>query len=42
MGKLVATDTFLPITQMTNKELKHLQSIAVKYANKLYSPDYLD
>jgi len=34
MGKLVTTDTFLHITQMTNKELKHLQTIAVKYVHK--------
>jgi quercetin dioxygenase-like cupin family protein len=42
MGKPVAADTFLPIPQMTNEELKHLQSIAEKYGNKLYPPDYLD
>ena len=42
MGKPVTPDTFLPIPQMTNEELKHLQSIAEKYGNKLYPPDYLD
>jgi uncharacterized cupin superfamily protein len=42
IGKPVQADTFLPIPQMTSEELKQLQSIAGKYGQKLYSPDYFD
>jgi quercetin dioxygenase-like cupin family protein len=42
IGKPVAADTFLPPPQMTPEELKRLQSIAEKYGQKLYPPDYLD
>jgi quercetin dioxygenase-like cupin family protein len=42
IGKPVATDTLLPIPQMTHEELKRLQSIAEKYGQKLYPPDYFD
>jgi quercetin dioxygenase-like cupin family protein len=42
IGKPVAADTFLPPSQMTPEDLKRLQSIAEKYGQKLYPPDYLD
>jgi hypothetical protein len=42
IGKPVAADTLLPIPQMTPEELKRLQSIAEKYRQKLYPPDYFD
>jgi glyoxylate utilization-related uncharacterized protein len=42
VGKPVAAGTFLPPPQMTPKELKQVQSIAEKYGQKLYPPDYLD
>jgi quercetin dioxygenase-like cupin family protein len=42
IGKPGAADTFLPPPQMTPEELKRLQSIAEKYGQKLYPPDYLD
>ena len=42
IGKPVAVNTFLPPPQMTPEELKQIQSIAEKYGQKLYSPDYLD
>jgi quercetin dioxygenase-like cupin family protein len=42
IGKPVAADTFLPTPQMTPKEQKQFQSIAEKYGQKLYPPDYLD
>jgi hypothetical protein len=42
IGKPVATDTLLPIPQTTHEELKRLQSIAEKYGQKLYPPDYFD
>jgi hypothetical protein len=42
VGKPVAACTFLPPPQMTPKELKQVQSIAEKYGQKLYPPDYLD
>lgn len=42
IGKPVAADTLLPIPQMTPEELKRLQSIAEKYGQKLYPPDYFD
>jgi quercetin dioxygenase-like cupin family protein len=42
IGKPVAADTFLPIPQMTPEELERLQSIAEKYGQKLYPPDYFD
>jgi quercetin dioxygenase-like cupin family protein len=42
IGKPVAANTLLPIPQMTHEELKHLQSIAEKYGQKLYPPDYFD
>jgi quercetin dioxygenase-like cupin family protein len=42
IGKPVAADTLLPIPQMTPEELKRLQSIAEKYGQKLYAPDYFD
>jgi quercetin dioxygenase-like cupin family protein len=42
IGKPVAANTFLPPPQMTPKEQKQAQSIAEKYGQKLYPPDYLD
>jgi quercetin dioxygenase-like cupin family protein len=42
IGKPVEADTLLPIPQMTPEELKRLQSIAEKYGQKLYPPDYFD
>jgi quercetin dioxygenase-like cupin family protein len=42
IGKPVAADTFLPPPQMTPEEQKQVQSIAEKYGQKLYPPDYLD
>jgi quercetin dioxygenase-like cupin family protein len=42
IGKPVAADTVLPPPQMTPEELKRLQSIAERYGQKLYPPDYLD
>jgi quercetin dioxygenase-like cupin family protein len=42
IGKPVAADTFLPPPQMTPEEQKQFQSIAEKYGQKVYPPDYLD
>jgi quercetin dioxygenase-like cupin family protein len=42
IGKPVAADTLLPPPQMTPEEQKQFQSIAEKYGQKLYPPDYLD
>jgi quercetin dioxygenase-like cupin family protein len=42
IGKPVSVDTFLPPPQMTPEEQKEVQSIAEKYGQKLYPPDYLD
>jgi quercetin dioxygenase-like cupin family protein len=42
IGKPVAVDTLLPPPRMTPEELKQLQSIAERYGQKLYPPDYLD
>ena len=42
IGKPVAAGTFLPPPQMTPEEKKQFQSIAEKYGQKLYPPDYLD
>ena len=42
LGKPVATGTFLPLPPMTSEEQKRIQSIAEKYGQKLYPPDYLD
>jgi quercetin dioxygenase-like cupin family protein len=42
IGKPVAADTFLPPPQLTPEELKQFQSIAERYGQKLYPPDYLD
>jgi quercetin dioxygenase-like cupin family protein len=42
IGKPVAAGTFLPIPQMTPEELKRLHSVAEKYGQKLYPPDYFD
>ena len=42
IGKPVSANTLLPIPQMTPEELKRLQSIAEKYRQKLYPPDYFD
>jgi hypothetical protein len=42
IGTPVAADAFLPPPQMTPKEQKQFQSIAEKYGQKLYPPDYLD
>ena len=39
-GKLA--NTFSPPPQMTPEEQKHFQSVAEKYGQKLYPPDYLD
>jgi hypothetical protein len=40
--KPIAADTLLPISQMTPEELEQLQSIAEKYGQKLYPPDYFN
>jgi hypothetical protein len=42
LGKPVAAGTFLPLPPMTSEEQKRIQSIAEKYGQKLYPPDYLD
>ena len=42
VGKPVAPNAFLPPPQMTPEEQKRVQSIAEKYGQKLYPPDYLD
>lgn len=42
IGKPVVANTFLPPSQMTPEELKQIQSIAEKYGQKLYPPNYLD
>lgn len=42
IGKPVAANTFSPPPQMTPEEQKHFQSVAEKYGQKLYPPDYLD
>jgi quercetin dioxygenase-like cupin family protein len=42
IGKPVAPGAFLPPPQMTPEEQKQVQSIAEKYGQKLYPPDYLD
>jgi quercetin dioxygenase-like cupin family protein len=42
IGKPVAANTFLPPPNMTPEEQKQVQSIAEKYGQKLYPPDYLD
>jgi hypothetical protein len=42
LGKPVAPGTFLPLPRMTPEEQKRIQSIAEKYGQKLYPPDYLD
>jgi hypothetical protein len=42
IGQPVAANTFLPPPQMTPGELKLIQSIAEKYGQKLYPPNYLD
>lgn len=42
IGKPVVADTFLPPPHLTPEEQKQLQSIAEKYGQKLYPPDYLD
>ena len=42
IGKPVVANTFLPPPHLTPEEQKQLQSIAEKYGQKLYPPDYLD
>jgi quercetin dioxygenase-like cupin family protein len=42
IGKPVSANTLLPNPQMTPEELKRLQSIAEKYGQKLFPPDYID
>jgi quercetin dioxygenase-like cupin family protein len=42
IGKPVASGTFLLRPKMTPEEQKQVQSIAEKYGQKLYPPDYLD
>lgn len=42
LGNPVAAGTFLPLPPMTSEEQKRIQSIAEKYGQKLYPPDYLD
>ena len=42
VGKPVAANTFLPPPHMTPEEQKQVQSIAEKYGQKLYPPEYLD
>lgn len=41
IGKPVAANTFLSLPRMTLEEQIQLQSIAEKYGQKLYPPDYL-
>jgi quercetin dioxygenase-like cupin family protein len=42
IGKPVASGTFLPRPKMTPEEQKQVQSIAERYGQTLYPPDYLD
>jgi len=42
IGKPVAPGTFLPPTPPTEEEQKQLQTIAEKYGQKLYPPNYFD
>ncbi|MDN5866436.1 MAG: cupin domain-containing protein [Candidatus Nitrosocosmicus sp.] len=42
IGKPVDANTFLPPSHMTSEEQKRVQSIAEKYGQKLYPPNYLD
>lgn len=42
IGKPVIANTFLPPLHMTSEEQKRVQSIAEKYGQKLYPPNYLD
>lgn len=42
IGKPVPANTFLPPIQMTFEEQKRVQSIAERYGQKLYPPNYLD
>jgi quercetin dioxygenase-like cupin family protein len=42
IGKPVAQGTFLPRPKMTPEEQKQIQSIAERYGQTLYPPDYLD
>ena len=42
IGKPVAPGTFLPQPKMTPEEQKQVQSIAERYGQTLYPPDYLD
>ena len=42
IGKPVAPGTFLPRPKMTPEEQKQVQSIAERYGQTLYPPDYLD
>jgi len=42
IGKPIATGTFLKLTELSPEELGKLKSIAEKYGQELYPPDYLD
>jgi quercetin dioxygenase-like cupin family protein len=42
IGKPVETGTFSPPPAMDTEELKRLKTLAEKYGQKLYPPDYLD
>jgi quercetin dioxygenase-like cupin family protein len=42
IGKPVAANTFLPPPHMTPEDQKLVQSIAEKYGQKIFPPDYLD
>lgn len=42
IGKPVVANTFLPPLHMTSEEQKRVQSIAEKYGQRLYPPNYLD
>jgi quercetin dioxygenase-like cupin family protein len=42
IGKPVDTGTFLPPPTLRKEELDKLQSLAEKYGQELYPPDYLD
>lgn len=42
IGTVVPTGTFLPPSEMGPEEQKRLQTIAEKYGQELFPPDYLD
>jgi hypothetical protein len=42
VGKLVTSNTYSPLPQLTHENLTWLQNIAVKYGLNLYPPAYFD